>query len=361
MKNIQDIYTVTKAIDEVVSNPALLTEIQNLTRVRASIANQTVPTTVNATNINNIQKILSTIDTGLWTNEHWEVAKIMGIDKLLGDKGTRYFNQIKAEFISNPANKSTIITQLTTELNIIRTKPKQFFNLLNDFEINTNIETISEEEGIIEITFEGKVEIEDFKEAKDQMNDWFLIIEGYSRLLNVPRQEFEIINISKNSPTTIKLKTSLKNVTLVLGVVTSLLVIQRSYLDNQLLIEKLRKTTLSPDAEEQRQFVENAEKHIKTEIDAKIEYLVDKKLSEHDVQNNAGDIKTVLSKGIENQYNFINNGGNINVYITNGDLKPQIEKLQNTKEEIKNIRTAYENQKSINSGDTEGQEKLDLD
>jgi len=361
MKNIQDIYSVAKEIGTITNNPILLAEIQNLSRPRTNTAGQVVQNNFNATNIDNIKNLLAKIDTSLWTKEYWEIAKVFRVDKLLGPQGNKYLDNIKAELASNPINKNNIISALVTELNALRTKPKQFETLLSDFGIVPNIEKISENEGIIEITFEGKVEIEDFKEAKDQMNDWFLIIEGYARLLNVPRQEFEIINISKNSPTTFKLKTSLKNVGLFLGIVSSLLVIQRSYLDNQLLLEKLRQTTLSPDTDGQRQFIENAEKHIQTEIDAKIKALVDKKLAEYNIEENTGDVKTSLTKGIVNQYNFINNGGNINVYISNGELQPQLEQLQNTKEDIKNIRTAYEYQKSISSGETEGQEKLNLE
>ena len=360
MKNIQDIFSVAKEIELISNNATLIAEIQNLNRTRTTVG-QMVPQNNYSTSIDNIKKILITVDTNLWTSEHWDIAKIFGVDNLLGTAGSQYLDKIKVSLVNNPSNRSSLIMSLVTELSNLRTKPKQLVSLLNDFEIKPNIEKISEEEGIIEITFEGNVEIEDFKEAKDNMNDWFLIIEGYARLLDIPRQEFVIINISKNSPTKFKLKTSLKNVALVLGVVTSLIAIQRSYLDNQLLLEKLKQTTLSPDTEGQKQFIDTAEQHIKKEIDSKIETLVDEKLREYEIAENNGDIKTSLRKGIENQYNFINNGGNINIYITNGELKPQVEKLQNTKDEIKNIRNAYEYQKSISSGDTIGQEKLDLD
>ncbi len=360
MKNIQDIFTVVSEIEKVSNNATFVAEVQKLNRQQTNVAGQVVATNLNTVNFDIIKNILASIDTSLWTQEHWDVAKVIGVSKLFGLEGSRYIEDIKNKIAINPDNRA-IATPLITELSVLRTKPKQIFTLLKDFEIIPNIETISKDEGIIEITFQGNVEIEDFKEAKDQMNDWFLIIEGYARLLEVPRQEFEIINITKNSPTTFKLKTSLKNVSLVLGVITSLLVIQRSYLDNQLLLEKLRQTSLSPDADGQKQFIDNAEQHIQKEIDAKLDALVDKKLTEYKVKENAGDIKISLAKGIENQYNFINNGGNINIHISNGELKPQLELLQNTKEVIKNIRTAYEYQKSISTGETEGQEKLDLE
>jgi len=360
MKDIQDIFSVVKEIETVANNPKLVAEIQNLSRSQTNTAGQVISQNINQI-IDNIKKLIDTIDTSLWTNEHWGVAKILGVEKVIGPKGSKYLDDIKASILTNPASRVSLIATLTADLNALRAKPKQLSTLLNDFDIKSNILKISEEEGIIEIKFDGKVEIEDFKEAKDQMNDWFIIIEGYARLLNIPRQEFEIIGISKNSPTTFKLKTSLKNVGLVLGVLTSLLMIQRSYLDNQLLLEKLRQTSLGPDAEGQKQFIENAEKHIEKEINEKIEALVDKKMTEYNIEENKGDIKASLSKGIENQYNFINNGGNINIYINNGEMKPQIEQLINTKEDIKNIRTSYELQKSISSGDTIGQEKLDLE
>lgn len=361
MKNIQDIYSIAKEIDNVANSQELTAEVQNLTRSRTTnTAGQTVVPNIN-TIIDSIKRILLRIDTSHWTDEQWEIANILGVAKLLGFKGGQFLEEIKSNVLRNPANRTALVSPLSTELTLLRTKPKAILTTLKDFDIETNIQRISDEEGIIEITFEGKVEIEDFKEAKDQMNDWFLIIEGYARLLNVPRDDFEIINITKNSPTTFKLKTAVKNVSLVLGVVTSLLIIQRSYLDNQLLLERLRQTTLNPDAEEQRQFIETAENHVKAQIDAKIEALVNEKLEEHGVAANEGDVKATLTKGIENQYNFINNGGNINIYISNGELQPKVEQLQNTKEEIKKIKSTYEYQKTITSGDTIGQEKLDLD
>lgn len=361
MKNLQDIFSVTKEVEAISNNSTLVTEIQNLSRQRSNSVGQVVAPVNYNISIDNIKKILASVNTSLWTNEHWEIAKILGIDKFLGPEGSQYIEQTKLSIASNSSNKVNIIMNLVTELNNFRTKPKQIATLLNDFGISSNIKTISDDEGIIEITFEGNVDIGDFKGAKDNMNDWFLIIEGYSRLLNVPREEFEIINISKNSPTKFKLKTSLKSVTMVLGIFTSILVIQRSYLDNQLLLEKLRQTSLSPDLEAQRQFIENAENHMQNEIDNKIEKLVNDKLEEYKIEENIGEVKTSLKKSVENQYNFVNKGGNINIYITNGDLKPQVEQLQKTKEEIKNIRTSYDYQKSITSGDTLGQEKLNLE
>lgn len=360
MKNIQDIYSISKEIESIVDNSTLAVEIQNLNRPKVNNFGQQPPQNDNTT-INNIKKIIDTIDTSLWTTEHWEIARILGIDKLLNPQGDLYFNQIKNSLTHNPTNRASIISSLTQDLNILKTKPKQFATLLNDFDITSNIQKISEEEAIIEIKFDGKVEIEDFKEAKDQMNDWFFIIEGYSRLLNVPRQEFEIIGITKNSPTTFKLKTSLKNVGLVLGVITSLLAIQRAYLDNQLLLEKIRQTSLTPNAEAQQQFIQEAESHMQNEIDAKINTLIDQKIKEYNAEENNGDIKASLSKGIENQYNFIIKGGDVKIYISNEGMKPQIEQLNNTKEEIKNIRTSYELQKSISSGDNADQEKLDFE
>ncbi len=67
------------------------------------------------------------------------------------------------------------------------------------------------------------------------MNDWFLIIEGYARLLDVRREDFyEIKSVLQRVPAKFKIKTNIKNVkALVLGYCYSfsLLLIEKTVLE----------------------------------------------------------------------------------------------------------------------------------
>lgn len=350
MIQINDIYSVVSQINQQITSQGLQAEIQNLNRFRQSM--QTNPNAILQqvyTCIDKITKILSSINTDLWTSEQLDALERLGINKLIGRNATNYLESIKYQIQSNPALGSNLIQNIQAELNQVITKPTQLYSLLQPFGIKPTVQEFNSDEGIIEITFDGKVAIDDFKEAKEQMNDWFIIIEGYSRLLGVTREEFEIISMSKNSPSKFKIKTTIKNVSLVLGVVASLLLIEKTYLENRLMIEKLKQTSLIPDSLKQKELIEEAENHLSEKIKKDLDQLVDKTLKEHNIQEGNGDIQNNFSKGIENQYNFIVSGGNVNIQVIDEKVKQQIDTLQKTKNEIKQIKDAYENQKALNS------------
>lgn len=352
MRQIQDIFSVVNQISESFNSQTLQVESQNIAKIRQTF--QANPQNALSHAIVEIDKIISLvtkIDTSLWTADHEYVADKLEIGNLIGEKGRRYFEDIKKQLQSNPAVGTTLLQTVTTEINKLRTKPTQFINLLQPFELNSNINKLTAEEGIVEIIFDGDVAIDDFKEAKTQMNDWFLIIEGYARLLDVRREDFEIISITKSSPAKFKLKTTLKNATLVLAVVSSLLLIEKTVLENRLMIEKLKQNNLVPDKEIQQRFIEDAEKHIDEKIKDGIDKLVEQKIKEHNVQEGNGDIKNNLSKGIENQYNFIINGGNVNIHVIDTQINKQVIVLEKTKDELKQIKQAYEDQKAITTSE----------
>lgn len=352
MKQIQDIYSVVTQISEVVNAQTIQAEVQTLTKLRQTFqANQQNALPQAITAIDKIISLITKINSALWTADHEYVAEKLEIGNLLGERGRHYFEDIKKQLQTNPTAGTNILQTVITEINKLRTKPTQFLTLLQPFELRSNIKLINETEGIIEITFDGNVAIDDFKEAKDQMNDWFLIIEGYAKLLDVRREDFEIISITKSSPAKFKIKTTIKNAALVLGIVSSLLLIEKTVLENRLMIEKLKQNNLVPNTEIQKRFIEDAEKHIDEKIKDGIDKLVEQKLKEHNVQDGNGDIKNNLSKGIENQYNFIINGGNVNIHVIDGQISKQVDALEKTKEELKQIKQAYEDQKAITTGE----------
>lgn len=363
MNEIENIYSVLTEINKIGNNANLVNQVQILTRLRTTF--QQTPQTIVNTQVQQNQvvvlpkvidamdkiiEIVSTIDLSMWNSEHEYISEKLGIFHLIGENGRKHFEDLKLQMQNNMTLLPNLIQSTITELNSLKTKPTQFLNLLNTFDLKSNIKLLEEDEGIIEITFDGGVAIEDFKEAKDQMNDWFLIIEGYVRLLGVTREDFEIINISKNSPTKFKIKTTLKNTALVLTIITSVLLIEKTVLENKLMIEQLKHNNLVPDVEVQKAFIESAEKNIDAKIEVGIDKIVKQKLLEYNIGENSGDVEINLKKGIQNQYNFVVNGGTVNVYTIDGKLKNEIITLENTKEDIRLIKDAYENQKTLTSG-----------
>lgn len=352
MKYIQDIYSIVKQIAETVNTQTLQLVTQNLSK-QIQLVQTNQASALQQTNaiIDKIISLVSSVNSTLWTADHEYVAEKLEISNLVGEKGRRYFEDVKRQLQTSPASAPSIIQALITEINKLRTKPTQFLTLLQPFELSSNIQIISETEGVIEITFDGAVAIDDFKEAKTQMNDWFLIIEGYARLLDVRREDFEIISISKSSPAKFRIKTTLKNAALFISVISGLLLIEKTVLENRLMIEKLKQNNLVPDIEIQQRFIEDAEKHIDEKIKEGIDNMVKQKLVEYKIEEGNGDIKNNLSKGIENQYNFIISGGNVTIHVIDGQMSKQIDALEKTKEELTQIKQAYEDQKAITTGE----------
>ena len=177
MKQIQDIYSVVSQISETINAQTIQAEVQTLTKIRQAFqANQqnALPQAIAA--IDKIISFVTKINSAIWTADHEYVADKLEIGHLLGEKGRRYFEDIKLQLQTTPTAGTSILQTVITEINKLRTKPTQFLTLLKPFELSSNINLINETEGIIEITFDGNVAISDFKEAKVQMNDWFLII-----------------------------------------------------------------------------------------------------------------------------------------------------------------------------------------
>lgn len=350
MKEIFDIYSVVKEICHTLNIDALTIHIQNIDRLQDAMRNsQNAGSEPARQVVNGIISEIKKVNTALWTADHFEVAERLEIGNLIGKKGEQYFSSINSSLISNPKGWSGVLSTIKNDLTRLKTKPFQLLSLLEPFKLESTIEVLDENTGIIEITFDGKVSIEDFKEAKDQMADWFLIIEGYAKLLNTTREDFEIFSITKSSPTKIKVKTTLTNVSLFLSIAVSLVTIEKTFLDRKMLIETLKEQEVTTDPNIQKKFLEDAEKKFTEKVDKEINKVVDQKIKEYKVPDGNGDIRNNFSKGVHNQYNFINNGGSINIHIINGQMKEQVDSLEKTKEEVKKMKQGYENQKALTS------------
>jgi hypothetical protein len=351
MTTASDIKYVAQEINSVINNTGLVNDIQQLSKVTRLFPGNVAGAQQQAFAI--FDKISSTL--GAIPVETWKIDQTDALDKLdlskwLGQTGKRNLELSKSEIQANPANGVAVITKIFSELNALRTKVTQLANVLQPFEIVDLSYSLQGDKAILELTFAGEVRIEDFPTAKEQMHEWFLIVDGYARTVGANKEDFKIIGISKNSPTKFKIQTTATIAGLVLGIISTLLIIEKTVLERKIMIEKLKQNPIVQDSTMHTEYVGLAEKEIKRIVEKEIEELANKKMSEHSHdRSSAGDIKTSLVKSIENQYNFLISGGNVNVYINDNTLRPQVDAIEKTKNELQQIRDSYENIKSIDS------------
>lgn len=300
--------------------------------------------------------IANTFQFNTWKTEQIELLEKLDYDAILGTKG----KQRLESFIINarreqPSVKSDIEAYYN-DYTRFKNSPSQLKSILTSLKLNIEDIELGDEEGIIEITFSNKVDVNNFTDAREQMSDWFFIFEGYARLLDVRNEDFEIISIIKQSPTKVKVKTALKHTISILTIISSILVIERSIIERQHLIEQLKIQSITSDKELQNKLVEQAESELQKDIDNKIEKLVDEKLKEHgiDIEKDAkGDVKSSLKKGIHNQYSFIVNGGDVKIQIGDGNYQAEVASLETKKEDVKKLKKSLSEIKALTSPDNE--------
>lgn len=331
------------------SDTILQSEITNLSQQTAVFRNQR--NTVRILSILNpildrIQNRIEQVDLIPLTTVQEKILDVYGFSKILGKNFKNYRELIVNNILNEPVTAQIQIQQLTTEINNLRTKPAKILAQIQPISSIEIKPTLKKNEGIIEVTFVEGVSIDNFADAKTLMSDWFLIVDGYSRVLGIQKTDFEIISITKASPTKIKIKSIATGTALALSIVTGLLQLEQRIVGNKVIIEQIRQNPIAQDSA--KVYIKDIEKSMKDEIAKEIERLVEEKVKEHKIADRNGDIKTSLKKGIEKQYNFIVNGGEINIYLgESAKNTPEIATLENTKKDIKELKEKYNNLKKI--------------
>lgn len=356
MTTTQDIFSIVKQINDTINYQSLQAEIQNLTRLRPTIqANHTVGLQQVIPVMDKILNLFNHVQTGMWTTEHENVVEQLGLKKFIGDNGRKYFEDIKNQLRSNTTTSTNVIQGFIQELNVPISKSAQLLTLLQPFNPESNIKVLDTEEGIIEIIFDGKVQIANVSDGKEQFNDWFLIIDGYAHLFEMKREDFQIINISKNSPTRIKIKTKIEIAAAILGIIASVYTIEQQYANDRIMVEQLRSRPLVDDSLQQ-QFLKEAEDRLNKNVEREINRIVDHKVEERKIDTKTrGDIVNSFQKGVQKQYNFIINGGEVKFYLGEGADNIKISELEASKQEIKLLKDKLENIKALNENNNTSQ------
>lgn len=283
--------------------------------------------------------------------EEMEIMKSVGLEKLFGKSGVAHLSNIQKQIQSNPANTQTLLQNLVNELNQAKNKPQQIWNILQPIKISAT--NVNPKEGIVEIIFDKKVQISNISDGKEQFNDWFIILDGYAHLFGIRREDFEIIGISKSSPTRLKLKTTIEIAAAILSIISSIVAIEQLYSSDRIMVEQLKARELASDTLQQ-QFIKEAEERLTKNVEREINRIVDKKVEEHQVDTKTrSDIVTSFQKGVERQYNFIINGGDVKFYLGEPTENEKSNQLELAKQEVKLLKEKLENMKALNAKNSE--------
>ncbi|HQW16480.1 MAG TPA: hypothetical protein PKZ48_00005 [Bacteroidia bacterium] len=331
-------------------NPTLTNFITNWNQLKQQYAN----------NENQLSQIanqqLEQLKTDLprfaeYGEEERSILNSIGIEKFVGKDTIAYLSNIQKQIQSNPAITQTLMQNLLNEINQVKSKPQQIWNILQPIKITST--SVSPKEGIVEIIFDKKVQIENISDGKEQFNDWFIILDGYAHLFGIRREDFEIISISKSSPTRIKLKTTIEIAAAILSIIASIVNIEQLYSSDQIMVEQLKSRELASDTLQQ-QFIKEAEERLSKNVEREINRIVDQKVQEHKVDTNTrSDIVTSFQKGVEHQYNFIVNGGDVKFYLGDPTENEKSNQLEVAKQEVKQLKENLENMKALNAKNSE--------
>ncbi|MCW3120789.1 MAG: hypothetical protein JWQ38_281 [Flavipsychrobacter sp.] len=204
--------------------------------------------------------------------------------------------------------------------------------------------SVNDGEGMIEIVFDGDVKIDNVTEGKEQFNDWYVILDGYAQLLDIDRNDFEIMEMTKSSPTRMRIKTKDAIIATLLATIVPLIQLETAFIGHKTMIANLQANPIGP-KELQNQYVQAAKDDLSKRIDMHIDEIVEQKMREH---NSKAEKKAAIHMAIVKQYKFITNGGDVKFYLgENSDKEEEIAKLEADKVKIKELRDSLTDLKLI--------------
>lgn len=241
-----------------------------------------------------------------------------------------------------------VLSSIYSDLNIAKSILSNSIQLLQ--QLSTLEPSANGGEGVIEIVFDGGVKIDNVTEGKEQFNDWFIILEGYAQLLDISRDDFEIMEITKSSPTRMKIKTKEAIITTILATIVPLIQLETAYIGQKTTLATLKANPMV-EKDLHNQYMLAAQEVLDKKIEKHIEEIVDKKMTEH---NSTTEKKASIHKAVLKQYQFITNGGDVKFYFGDNSAKEEeIAKLEHDKETIKALRDSLNDLKLLNNKKTE--------
>jgi hypothetical protein len=280
--------------------------------------------------------VFKMFDTTLWTDDELNILDILNLNNILGRNKDTMLSQFINGIISG-RDYSNALTHMRAFNSLLPpiTFAVQTYDHLKIFDIdNIADRQTSYDESIIEINFNNGVVIDDFKDAKEQMSDWYLIIEAYSRLLSEDRSDFEIVGFSKNSPTTVKVKAKIEIVAAMIIFSTAIVELATEYLKHAQTIKQIENSPLLTKDDidiHLKLYRDRLEESTQKSIEKLVSENVEKRYLEHESKH---DIHNVVNKGIRKQFNFYVNGGNVNFHIESDNNKEILDGYELKKNEL---------------------------
>jgi len=218
------------------------------------------------------------------------------------------------------------------------------------YPLNKLEKNITDQEAIFEVVFDNNVQISNISEGKEQINNWWIIIDGYAHLFGVRREDFEILTISKNTPTKMQIKSTIVIVAGILTIAEKLLNIEKAFLPNKVLIEQLKTNPLIDDQSANQIYIEQSEAKLNKTIDRHIDEVIEERMKAHKNTAKKENLSSI-KKSIETQYNFTINGGDVRFYINDPKYKEEIRQVEQTKLEIKRVKDSLTDIKLLSNKD----------
>lgn len=333
--------------------------------------NQSINSTINALNLQKTAQGQNTVGFANYLNQQLVALRAMfdkhnffdatqlgilkssGLDKMYGKNAIELIDEVINQVKQRPTNSSQLWTTFYNEYNTLKNQTGALINVLKPF-IPAE-DKIPSDYGVIEINFTRKTELVDFFKTKEQLTNWFYIIEGYSRLEGISREEYRIISISTNSPTKLTVMVVLTAITSIISVTADLIEIEEKFLKDRNTIENIRQSPLT-DGELHEKFIKDAEATLLKKVAEKVNEIVSKRVREKNIENGNGDISNALTKSVQVEHDFIVNGGEVNFYLGDNSSPENTKLLESYNaniQKIKEIRDSIEKMKFIeNSKDT---------
>lgn len=333
------VYLLKQSYQSTLAINSILNRSNNLINALGGLTDEQLKTEVN--NIySDLKKEAAKINYDTLTDIQKDFLKAYDIDIILGNDIDEYFDKLLV--LATPSKTKqlrTALTLLINSLNTLITLPSQLIGPIEPFKKLSYISNESSSSSIAEIIFKEKVAIENFDSAKIQINNWYIIINSYAELLGITKSEYEIVTITKSSPTRISVKSTFSGIALLLSITTGLLELEKRIYGDRILVEQVRQNVSAPTTS--APFIDELNKAIKQKIDSHINEMVDSLIDEYQQNSEPSGIKNSVQKGIEKQYNFIINGGTVNFYLGDTSDNTSYQKYIELRNDVDRLNEQY--------------------
>lgn len=255
------------------------------------------------------------------------------------------YNFSQFYLVSSPNRISEIKSSTTTAMgqnfsnyyNAFKTakvKANQIIDLLKPLPNYTD--SIPDNEGVMEIVFDGKASINQFVQFNKQSNEWFIIFGGYAGLMGINREDFVIISIEKHSPASVKIKATIEIILKLILLANAIIDIEKKLSPEKHAVECVKFMQVGT-KETKEKLIKEATDELEKKLEVYVDEIVEKRFKEVvDVQE-LHEKKANLNTAIHKQRDFNNNGGTVNFYINsnNQEATQQVLDYNKSRQEVK--------------------------